>query len=85
MDSVEVESELGKGTRVRMKNGSRKRQRYMDDTIALIRKSHSGDKAAREQLVKENVGLVHCVVKRFLERGARGTRRLVPDREHRLA
>ena len=56
----------------------------MDDTIALIRKSHSGDKAAREQLVKENVGLVHCVVKRFLERGA-GTRRLVPDREHRLA
>ena len=42
----------------------------MDDTIALIRKSHSGDKAAREQLVKENVGLVHCVVKRFLERGA---------------
>jgi len=59
MDSVEVESELGKGTRVRM-----------DDTIALIRKSHSGDKAAREQLVKENVGLVHCVVKRFLERGA---------------
>ena len=42
----------------------------MDDTIALIRKSHSGDKAAREQIVKENVGLVHCVVKRFLERGA---------------
>ena len=55
----------------------------MDDTIALIRKSHSGDKAAREQLVKENVGLVHCVVKRFLK--GRGTRRLVPDREHRLA
>ena len=42
----------------------------MDHTIALIRKSHSGDKAAREQIVKENVGLVHCVVKRFLERGA---------------
>ena len=70
MDSVEVESELGEGTRVRMIKGSRKRQGYMDDTIALIRKSHSGDKAAREQLVKENVGLVHCVVKRFLERGA---------------
>ena len=56
----------------------------MDDTIALIRKSHSGDKAAREQLVKENVGLVHCVVKRFLERGAE-REDFVPDREHRLA
>ena len=42
----------------------------MDDTIALIKRSHSGDKVAREQLVEENVGLVHCVVKRFLGRGA---------------
>ena len=42
----------------------------MDHTISLIRKSHHGDKEAREQLVKEYVGLVWCVVKRFYGRGA---------------
>ena len=42
----------------------------MDHTIALIRKSHEGDKEAREQSVKENVGLVWCVVRRFYGRGA---------------
>ena len=42
----------------------------MDHTISLIRKSHHGAKEAREQLVKENVGLVWCVVKRFYGRGA---------------
>ena len=42
----------------------------MDHTISLIRKSHHGDKEAREQLVIENVGLVWCVVKRFYGRGA---------------
>ncbi len=41
----------------------------MDHTIALIRKSHDGDKKAREQLVEENVGLIWCVVKRFHGRG----------------
>ncbi|MCC2256036.1 RNA polymerase sporulation sigma factor SigF [Ruminococcus sp. CLA-AA-H200] len=41
----------------------------MDHTIALIRKSHDGDKEAREQLVEENVGLIWCVVKRFYGRG----------------
>ena len=41
----------------------------MDHTIALIRKSHDGDKAAREQLVEENIGLIWCVVKRFGGRG----------------
>ena len=41
----------------------------MDHTIALIRKSHDGDKEAREKLVEENVGLVWCVVKRFCGRG----------------
>ena len=41
----------------------------MDHTIALIQKSHEGDKAAREQLVEENVGLISCVVKRFYGRG----------------
>lgn len=42
----------------------------MDHTIALIRKSHEGDKEAREQIVKENAGLVWCVVRRFYGRGA---------------
>ena len=37
----------------------------MDHTIALIQKAHEGDKEAREQLVKENVGLIWSVVKRF--------------------
>lgn len=41
----------------------------MDHTIALIKKSHEGDKSAKEQLVEENVGLVWCVVKRFYGRG----------------
>ena len=41
----------------------------MDHTIALITKSHEGDKEARERLVEENVGLVWCVVKRFCGRG----------------
>ena len=41
----------------------------MADTIALIRRSHEGDEKAREQLVKENIGLVWCVVKRFYGRG----------------
>lgn len=41
----------------------------MDHTIALIQKSHAGDKSAKEQLVEENVGLVWCVVKRFYGRG----------------
>ena len=41
----------------------------MDHTIALIRKSHEGDKEARERLVEENVGLVWCVVRRFQGRG----------------
>ena len=43
----------------------------MDHTIALIRKSHDGDKKAREQIVEENVGLIWCVVKRFSGRGAK--------------
>ena len=42
----------------------------MDHTIALIRKSHDGDKKAREELVEKNIGLIWCVVKRFYGRGA---------------
>lgn len=41
----------------------------MDHTIALIQKSHEGDEEARARLVKENEGLVWCVVKRFFNRG----------------
>ena len=41
----------------------------MDHTIALIQKSHDGDEEAREQIVKENVGLIWCVVRRFMGRG----------------
>ena len=44
----------------------------MDHTIALIEKSHNGDKEAREQLVEENIGLIWCVVKRFYGRGIEG-------------
>lgn len=42
----------------------------MDRTTTLIEKSHQGDEEARAQLVQENAGLVWCVVKRFLQRGA---------------
>ena len=41
----------------------------MEETIALIRRSHNGDKKAREQLVRQNVGLIWCVVRRFYGRG----------------
>ena len=41
----------------------------MDRTEELIRMSQDGDKAARETLIEENLGLIHHVVKRFLGRG----------------
>ena len=41
----------------------------MDRTVSLIKRAHDGDKAEREQLVEENVGLIWCVVKRFTGRG----------------
>lgn len=41
----------------------------MDSTMALIEKSHHGDKEAREQLVEENTGLVWSIVRRFAGRG----------------
>ncbi len=41
----------------------------MDRTEELIRRSQEGDKAARETLIEENLGLIHHVVKRFLGRG----------------
>lgn len=41
----------------------------MEHTIALIKRSHDGDKEARDQLVEENLGLIWCIVKRFSGRG----------------
>lgn len=39
------------------------------DTLDLIRQARSGDKQAREQLIKDNMGLVYSIVKRFVGRG----------------
>ncbi len=41
----------------------------MDRTEELIRRSQDGDKAARDKLIEENMGLIHHVAKRFLGRG----------------
>lgn len=41
----------------------------MEHTLWLIENAHQGDKAAREQLVEENLGLVYSIVRRFLGRG----------------
>lgn len=41
----------------------------MDDTLTLLRRAHDGDKAARELLVQENLGLVWSIVRRFRNRG----------------
>ena len=48
----------------------------MEHTLALIEKAHEGDKAARDTLAEENMGLVWSMVRRFANRG------VVPDREH---
>lgn len=41
----------------------------MEHTIALIQLAHQGDEEARTQLVKENIGLIWCVAKRYFGRG----------------
>ena len=41
----------------------------MDHTLALIKRSHQGDKEARDTIFEENAGLVYSVAKRFLGRG----------------
>ena len=41
----------------------------MDGTMRLLQMAHEGDKAARDQLVEENVGLVWSIVWRFGGRG----------------
>ena len=39
------------------------------DTIEMIRLARSGDKLIREQLIKENMGLVYSTARRFSNRG----------------
>lgn len=41
----------------------------MDETMKLIQMAHEGDKAARDQLVMDNVGLIWSIVRRFTGRG----------------
>ena len=41
----------------------------MDETTLLIEAAHNGDKAARERLVTENMGLIWSIVRRFSGRG----------------
>lgn len=41
----------------------------MDAVKELIAKAHAGDKEARERLVRENLGLVQSIVRRFRGRG----------------
>jgi len=42
----------------------------MSDTLDLIRRSQTGDNAAREALITDNSGLIWAVVRRFVGRGA---------------
>ena len=41
----------------------------MEEITTLIAKSQEGDKAARSELIENNLGLVHAVVRRFCGRG----------------
>ncbi len=41
----------------------------MDETMRLIQMAHEGDKAARDRLVEENIGLIWSIVRRFCGRG----------------
>ena len=41
----------------------------MEQTLALIEKSHNGDKDARNTLVENNMGLVYTIARRFVGRG----------------
>ena len=41
----------------------------MDETMNLIQRAHEGDKAARDKLVVENMGLIWSIVRRFSGRG----------------
>ena len=41
----------------------------MRDMTDLIRRAQKGDKAAKDRMIAENLGLVHSIVKRFEKRG----------------
>ena len=41
----------------------------MENTLALLKLAHQGDKNARDILIEENIGLVWSIVKRFQNRG----------------
>ncbi len=41
----------------------------MEDMLELISQAQRGDKQVRDTLIEENLGLVHHIVKRFLNRG----------------
>lgn len=41
-----------------------------EQTRILIKRAHQGEKEAREQLFRENTGLIYSVIKRFSGRGA---------------
>ena len=43
----------------------------MEHTLALIEKAHEGDKAARDTLAEENMGLVWSMVRRLQTAGWR--------------
>lgn len=40
-----------------------------EQTSALIKKAKSGDGTAKETLISENVSLIKCIVKRYLNKG----------------
>lgn len=44
----------------------------MEEVSALIARSQEGDKAAREILIENNLGLVHSIVRRYVGRGVEG-------------
>lgn len=41
----------------------------MDEVAKLIQAAHDGDKAARDKLVADNMGLIWSIVRRFAGRG----------------
>ena len=54
----------------------------MEHTLALIEKAHEGDKAARDTLAEENMGLVWSMVREVVCKPRGGDGGSVPDREH---
>lgn len=53
----------------------------MEETMALIERSHHGDKEARDRLVQENMGLV-CSIVRLLYWTGNGYGGFISDRSN---